>query len=60
MPESPHATIAADGRRRIARVERALLAVLGERGVELGERRAGADGDRQVGGLVAHDAGRAR
>ena len=41
----------------IARVERALLAVLGERRVERGERRARADGDGQVGGLVRDDAG---
>ena len=39
--------------RRVARIERALLAVLGERRVELGERRARADRDRQVVGLVA-------
>ena len=51
-PESPAASTPPTVAVGIARIERALLAVLAEHRGELGHRRAGADGDRQVGGVV--------
>ena len=65
MPEPPDAREpgreqAAHGCALVARIERALLSVLGEHRVERSERRAGTDRHRQVFGFVPQHARRCR